>query len=479
MGSSRFLPLVIAGLVGLFVGWLFGPDVDDVEKAVVARVDRLDGRFTEIQAPIGAVQAAVKGVDDRTAALAAQIQAIGNPAEAVNGLSAKLDAMATAAAGGKAAADALASQVAALQAKLDALAAASAAGAASAPGTGEAEALAARIGNVGAVLLAGQTAVFGEKRLTLTNIAGGHALLGAEGAAPAEVAPGASIDLGDGCSVTLAGISGSAAYVSPVGCRAATAVAAPAEPPAPAAETPRPAAATPAPAAEAAETPSPAAPAPSGDGTSLRVGQTGIFGDKRAFLSRLADNTAFLFVPGRGQISVASGAAADLGDGCTLTLGAIEAGTATFSAAGCAATAAPAEASAPAPAVPEPAAATPPAAPAPDAADAAASPAPAGAPAPASDPAAAAPAPGAPADAAAPARATPGGPATLSPGQTARFGDKRLFLSRVTPEKVFVVIVGAGTAEVALGGSADLGGGCMARLDAISGSVASFTPTGC
>lgn len=452
MGSSRFLPLVIAGIVGLFVGWLFGPDVDDVEETVVARVDQLDAKVSELAAPIGAVQGAVQSVDERTTAIATQVQAIGNPGEALTALSAKVDAASAATGEGKAATDGLVAKIDALQAKLDAMAAAPAAGG------GAADALASQIGNTGAVLLAGQTAIFGEKRLTVASVGAGNASLGAEGAPPADVAVGASTDLGDGCSVALAGVAGSAAYLAPTGCSTGgqPAEAAAAAPVAPPAEAP---AAAPAP-AEPAAAPAEAATAANGsEGQPIAIGQSALFGDKRIFLSRIAaeENTAFVFTQGTGRVPVKTDAAADLGDGCMLTLASIEGTTAAFTSSGCGGEAAAAPAAPEAPAAPAQEAAAP------------AAPEPAAAPAPA-------PAPAAVETAAAPAPAPTG---ALGVGQTATYGEKRIFISRVTPEAVFVVVPGSGMQEVASGASADLGDGCSAKLDAISGNTATFTPTGC
>jgi hypothetical protein len=529
MGSSRFLPLVIAGLIGLFVGWLFAPDVDDVTEAANGRFDQIDARLAAIEAPLAAIQTSLAAVDQRTSATEAAIQAIGNPAEASAALSTKLDAVAASAGEGKAATDGVVAALAALQAKLDAAAAAPPP-APAAPEPDAGTALAGQIGNTGAILLPGQTAIFGAKRVTLAALAEGTASMGPEGAAPADVASGASVDLGDGCSVTLVGVTATAAYLAPTGCAAADgAPAAPAAAPAPAAEPAAPAAAAPAeaPAAAAppaaAEAPAPAAaeapaaaapaapaapaaeaaaPAATADGTPLSTGQTGTFGDKRAFVSRIsaADNRVFLFVPGKGQVPVATGEAADLGDGCMVTLTGIDGTTATFSTEGCGGdAAAPADAAA----APADAAAAPAAAPAAPAAAAPAAPAPA-APAPAEAPAApaapaaaaapeapapAAPAPAAPTeeaaraaaggDAPAPTQTAAGGPAQLTIGQTATFGDKRVFLSRVTPEQAFVVVVGQGNQEVAKGAALDLGDGCSATYDGLNDKTASFTPSGC
>jgi hypothetical protein len=510
MGSSRFLPLVIAGLIGLFVGWLFAPDIDDVTEAANGRFDQVDARISAVEAALGVVQTGLAGVqtsvvdlDQRSSAVGTAVQALGNPAEASAALSAKLDAIAAASAEGKAATDGVAAALAALQAKLDAAAAA----APPAPAPDAGAALAGQIGNTGAILLPGQTAIFGAKRVTLAGLAEGTASMGPEGAPPADVAAGASVDLGDGCSVTLVGVTATAAYLAPTGCAApdAAAAAAPAAaapapapeaaapaaaPPAPAA--PAPAAETPAPAAEAPAAPAPAAPAAApapeapaatADGTPLSTGQTGTFGDKRAFVSRIsaADNRVFLFVPGKGQVPVTSGEPADLGDGCMVTLTGIDGATATFSTEGCggdaAASAAPAEAApaAAAPAAPAPAepAAAPAAAPAP-----AAPAAPAAAPAPAAPAEAAAPA-AAGGETSAPTQATAGGPAQITIGQTATFGDKRIFLSRVSPDQAFVVVVGQGNKEVAKGAALDLGDGCSATFDGLNDKTASFTPSGC
>ncbi|KQT50855.1 hypothetical protein ASG43_06230 [Aureimonas sp. Leaf454] len=466
------MPLVIAGFIGLLIGWVLGPDVDDIETTLGDRLTQIEAKVNNGLVSVAGIQNGMVGADQRMTEIAAAVQAQASaaPNEAAAALSAKLD---QADAASKAATDALGQTVAALGQKIDALAAMPAPAAPAAPSGGEFAALASGLGNSGAILLAGQSAIFGSKTLTVASVGEGKATIGTAGGASNEVASGASVDLGDGCSVALTGVAGPAALLAPTGCGApsapaaeAPAAAAPAAPAAapaaaaPAAPAAEPAA-VPAPAPAAAETPA-AAPAPAASNGALVIGQTAVFGEKKAFLSRIsaADQTAFFFIPGQGQVSGKAGGSVDLGDGCSLSVASVEATSVTVEPAGCGETPSADTASAAAPAAPAEPAAAAPAAAAPEA------------PAPAAE----APAPEAPA--AAPAASTAAG-TPIAIGQTATYGDKRIFLSRLTPEAAFIVVVGQGPQEVKPGASADLGGGCTAKLESIGAGTASFTPAGC
>lgn len=57
------------------------------------------------------------------------------------------------------------------------------------------------------------------------------------------------------------------------------------------------------------------------DGVALRVGQSADLGGTRIFLSRVGEEDARLFIPGRGAVDIGGGAeAVKLEDGCTLVL---------------------------------------------------------------------------------------------------------------------------------------------------------------
>lgn len=49
MGGSRFIPILIAGLVGLIVGWWAAPDFDEASETMA-------GQIEELKAPIGQIQ---------------------------------------------------------------------------------------------------------------------------------------------------------------------------------------------------------------------------------------------------------------------------------------------------------------------------------------------------------------------------------------------------------------------------------------
>ncbi|UIJ70503.1 apolipoprotein A1/A4/E family protein [Aurantimonas sp. HBX-1] len=480
MGGTRFIPIVIAGLVGLLIGWLAGPDIDDVNE-------RLSERIGELQAPIAQLQTNVAELSQRVPQDAAA--AGNNVGEAINALQARVDQLgaevvtrtdalsqslqqqASQAGGG------VAEAVNALQARVDQLAADLAArtdaisqavqGHASAPaaGAGDAATLAAQIGNTGAILLPGQSALYGGSPVVLSAISAeaGTATLAVAGGEPQDVAAGEAIDISDGCSVTLAGVAAGAAYLSSEGCGTAATDAPAAAAEAPVADVP--AAVAQAPAAEPAAVGAPAAG--TANTATLPIGDTAIFGDTRIFVSGLTENEATLFPVGGERQRVAVGSSLDAGDGCTVTVDSIADGTVTLSSEGCdagaapaAEEAAPAEAAAPAAAPAEPAAA------------------------PAAAPPAAAPAPAAPAapaeEAATPAPAAAAGePSGITTGQTASFGEHRVFLSGVTDTEATIYVVGSGRQLLATGAAADVGDGCSITLDRIEAGTAYLSATGC
>ena len=58
MGGSKFIPIVVALVVGLFIGWLLGPDVDDVSENV-------NKDIASLWAPIEATQTDVQAVSTK------------------------------------------------------------------------------------------------------------------------------------------------------------------------------------------------------------------------------------------------------------------------------------------------------------------------------------------------------------------------------------------------------------------------------
>ncbi|WP_102959000.1 hypothetical protein [Mangrovicella endophytica] len=595
MDRAKVIPLVIAGFVGFLIGWLLGPDVDDVEEALSARIDQL--------------QTSVAAVDQKTTALT---EKVGSPAAntdfgpAFQQLSENLETQTKGLGStigdvsGKI--DALDQRLGALEGKMDAAAAAAPAApapAASQPaaaaGGDQAAGFAGEIGSTGAILLPNQTAIFGTSRLGVASLSAeaGIATLRAGDQNPTDVAAGSSVDLGNGCSVTLVGVAAGAAYLKSNGCAAeqtgqtaassaaapaggegtapggaagpseggktarvteqgaagaaaaagnaapAGSVEAPAATPSPAAaqggaSAPQPAsdagaAQGNAPAAAPADTAAATAPAPaaqpSGDAAAasgatdtaaaapggpvtLVVGQATTVGGKGLSLSRISDDTAFFRTLGGPSVEAKVGTPADLGDGCQITVEAIENGSVRLAPASCGtsdsggapaaaspagSSAAPAEGSAPAATTASSAAPADTAAPVPavpaategttaetsgadQASPAAPTPvAPAGAPS--DTPRAAASTP-----AAAPAAATDApekGANGYGIGETAAFGEKRVFVSGITDAGATLAVMGKSRQTVAPGASADLGNGCQVMLDRIENRRAFLTGTGC
>lgn len=231
--SMRIVPLLIAGFVGLLIGWLLGPDIDEVREDVAARLDA--------QLPqIAALQNGLTGLEQR-------IAAVPSPDQAIASLNQRLDAMqATVSQQADAIAarvqeqstavqeqarqglqtvtgevqqqlESLQGEIAALSARLDEQPAQPSA---PAEGVDEATQLASEIGATGAVLLPGQAALFGGGRVDLISLdaQAGTAVLRAEGGEEATVEADASVEVTPSCTVRLAGVAGGAAYLMPEEC---------------------------------------------------------------------------------------------------------------------------------------------------------------------------------------------------------------------------------------------------------------------
>ncbi|KQT86093.1 hypothetical protein [Aurantimonas sp. Leaf443] len=454
MGGSKFIPLIVAGFVGILIGWWMGPDVDDARDEIVSRVDEVRGtlgRIDEKVATLGAPPADT-GTAQAIADLGAKIDAVDASVKAEAAAPAPAPAAPASDPQVVAKLDALAAQLQAMQAAAPAPAPAPAA---AAPAGGDVAALVGTVGSGGAILVPGQSAIFGGSTVTLSALSATGATLGTGGAAGSEVATGSSLEVGTGCSVTLAGVAQGLAFLKPEGCGAAASASTPAAAPA-------------APPAAAAPAAAPAAPAAGGTVATVGIGQTASFGETRLFVSGVSQNGVTLFPAGGkagNRKTVETGATYDAGNGCTVKVDSVADGVATLSSTGCgaaAADAAPSEGAAPAQAA-APAAA--PAAPAAAPAAPAAAPAPAAPAAPAAAPAAAAPAGG------------NGG--TIETGQTLKLGEKTVFLSGVADNAATIYVVGAGRQTIESGASADVGGGCMVKLDGIEGRAATLSATGC
>jgi hypothetical protein len=533
MRGSNFIPIVVAGVVGIAIGWAVGPDYDDLQEDLGNQMQGVAGRM---QAEIEKLQTSVSELSQQAAAPADD--AVAQTQQAIADLGARLDQMGgdfqsrtealgqSLQSGAGEARDAAAAKLDELAAAIEGLKGDIAAPAAAPQGGsdaagGDPAALASQVGNTGAILLPGQSAIFGGNPVQLVSISAesGSATLAVAGGEPQDVASGSAIDVGNGCQVTLAGAAAGAAYLGSQDCAGAAAsaggdqnaAAAPAAPEpqqaeaAPAQET-QPAAAEAAPDAatqeaqpaaaktapdpaaqdapaetaaaaeqpEAAETAQPAAAdapaeqpaAASATSQTVPVGGTASFGETRIFVSAIAEDSATLFpVGGGGRETVAVGSALDAGNGCSVTVEAIEDGQVTLASDGCTGDASATSEDSAAPASDDAAAA--PQETSAEQPDAAASAAPA------EGDAAAAPAePASEGDAAA-------GDGGITVGQTATFGETKVFVSGLGDNGATLYVVGAGRQQVEAGGSADLGDGCAVTVDRIEDRTVYLTANGC
>ncbi len=232
MGGSKFIPIVIAGIVGLLIGWVVSPDVDDVSEQVGGQVDSLKG-------PIDQIQAQLKSLSDQVAkpaapAEAAQSDQPGQTDTAIAALGTKLDRMTSDLQGrfdavNKAITESPAQQQAAASdggqsgdgqsggEQSDQ----SAGGQSDSNQGGDPAKLASRVGKTGAILLPGQAAIFGGQRVSLANLSaesGGASIAVGDGEAK-DVESGSAVDVADNCKVTLAGVAAGAAYFSASDCQ--------------------------------------------------------------------------------------------------------------------------------------------------------------------------------------------------------------------------------------------------------------------
>lgn len=283
-----------------------------------------------------------------------------------------------------------------------------------------AEALAAAVGEDGLILSVGQTGAAGEAGVFLSRLseAGAHLRIRGLGAVTAGI-DGAAEDLGNGCAVALAGVAAGKAYLT-VAC---------AEP-------------------QASEA---AADLPGATDLSLTVGQTGLFGDTRIFLSRLDGGMAHLRIftlTGMSEnATIGSRQAHVMENGCSVALKGLDGRTAHLAVACGEAAAAlselTTEVAAPAPAT-EP--------------DAAAAPEPEAAPEPRL------------------ADALSETGLELRVGQTATVGDAKVFVQRLPDGTAQLMHVGQGPLVLDRFRPAELGNGCTLRLLGVQDGAAYIEP---
>ncbi|WP_206453392.1 hypothetical protein [Aurantimonas marina] len=400
MGGSRFVPILIAGLVGLLIGWWAAPDIDEASETMA-------GRIEELKAPIGQIQTNVEALSTRLSEPAADT-GDGTVTEAVNALGSRIDQLtselqsrtdaitqavqeqAGQAAGGAAARlDDIAAQLKSLEERIASgtpQPSASETGTAAATPGSDPATLAEQIGASGAILLPGQAAIFGGSTVRLSAISteNGSATLAVGDGESQEIASGEAIKIAEACEVSVAGVAAGAAYLAAQGCEQAAestseATAAP-EAPADAPQAAQAAtgtaqtdgeqaasaggeqsapeagdqAAAPAEAQQAAAAPATPAAQPegqqsaesaksaggqqdgSGSSANVPTGGTAVFGDTRIFVSAIGETDASLFIAGKGRQTVATGSALDAGNGCMVTLAGIEGGQVRLTAEGCA-----------------------------------------------------------------------------------------------------------------------------------------------
>lgn len=229
--NTRMVSLLVAGFVGIVIGWLLGPNIDEVRQDVAARLDA--------QVPqIAALQSGLAGIEQRLAAAPspdAAVAALGQRLDALQAsVAGQTEAVATrvqeqagaaqeqARAGLEGAAGAVQQRFDTIEAQIRDLAAGLQERAAAPVETGSdaAAALASEIGAAGAVLLPGQAAIFGGGRLDLVSLdeEAGTATLRPEGGTDTVVENEATVALSQTCTVRLAGVAAGAAYLMTEAC---------------------------------------------------------------------------------------------------------------------------------------------------------------------------------------------------------------------------------------------------------------------
>ncbi|WP_370195131.1 hypothetical protein, partial [Aurantimonas coralicida] len=225
MRGSNFIPIVVAGVVGIAIGWAVGPDYDDLQEDLGNQMQGVAGRM---QAEIEKLQTSVSELSQQAAAPADD--AVAQTQQAIADLGARLDQMGgdfqsrtealgqSLQSGAGEARDAAAAKLDELAAAIEGLTGDIAAAPAAAPqggsdaAGGDPAALASQVGNTGAILLPGQSAIFGGNPVQLMSISAesGSATLAVAGGDPQDVTSGSAIDAGNGCQVTLAGVAAGA-----------------------------------------------------------------------------------------------------------------------------------------------------------------------------------------------------------------------------------------------------------------------------
>lgn len=484
MGGSKFIPIVVALVVGLFIGWLLGPDVDDVSENVNEDIaslrEPLEATRTDVQAVSTKVDETNQTVTGALAEMKTQLDQLGQTVETrtsqiAEAVAPQPDPSADATSQGIAD---LKTEIAKLQESVSGLSAGGGQGGSSG---GDMASLVQSVGPTGAILVAGQSAIFGSGRIAVSEVSDGSAMIAAGDGEAQEVQSGASLDVGNGCSVTLSGVASGAAFLTSEGCEGGSgqAAASGGQQAAATGQNAGQGAAAAAATGEASGQASDegqaaqqdegsqqaAASGSTGGGTPTPVGGAATFGATRVFVSGVNENGAMLMVVGGKRQQVATGSSLDAGNGCSITLDSVAGNAATLSASGCegggsgeaqqSGEAQPAEEAQPAQQGGE---------------QAAAAPAAGSTGGQASD---------AGQQAAAPADQSASGDA-FSAGQTAVYGQNRIFVSGVEENGATLFAVGgAGRQRVEVGQSVDVGNGCSVTLDGVENGRARLSAEGC
>lgn len=243
--TTRVAPIAVAGVAGIFVGWLLAPNVTAVREDFAARfneqtplIQQLQSSVADIEARLGTMPDAASlnaSIQEQLSAsegrLATQTQALGaqlgeQAGAAPEAVTTGLEEVRTGIEDLRAEVETIGSEITTLREEGAAAAAASA----QAP-EDEAGRLASEIGASGAVLLPGQGAIFGGNRVDLLelDVEAGTASITPEGGEASDVSAGDTIELSPGCTIRLAGIASNAAYLEPETCSETGTQAAPVE----------------------------------------------------------------------------------------------------------------------------------------------------------------------------------------------------------------------------------------------------------
>jgi hypothetical protein len=220
---SRIVPVVVAGVVGIGIGWLLAPDISAVRDDFAARFNEQTPLIQGLQTSVADIQARMDAMPDAQAvetAIQTQLNSARDQMTALIENDSRTQPITDGLEEVRTRLDAISQEVSGLREDVAANAQAQSEAAAAQPAEDEAGRLAGEIGATGAVLLPGQGAIFGGNRIDLTEIdaQGGTATMTPQGGEAASVSEGDTVELSETCTVRLAGIASGAAYLAPEEC---------------------------------------------------------------------------------------------------------------------------------------------------------------------------------------------------------------------------------------------------------------------